>query len=98
MSTPAAIQIATMTAAAIVATRVGLLDDSLRLVTALREDLLRDQPDDEHDPERNEDQVVEIPQDGDEIGDQVDRGEGVADHDKGQGLRIPGDARVAQAQ
>ncbi len=86
------IQIATMTAAAILASRVARPTISFRLPAALREDFLGDQPDDEHDPQRDDDQVVQVPQNGDEIRDQVDRGEGIADNEKGQGLRIPGDA------
>ena len=67
----------------------------LRFLTALRKDLRRDHPDHKHDPQGDEDQVVQVPKNGNEIRDQVDRGEGIAEDEEGKGLRIPGDAGVA---
>jgi len=46
-----------------------------RLLAALVEDGGRDQPDHQRHPERDEDQVVQIADDGDRVGDQIDRAE-----------------------
>ena len=73
-------------------------DDFLRFLTAFREDIRRDDTDHEHEPERDQNQVVQVSQHGDEVRDQVDRTQCVGDDDQGEELRVPGDAGVAAGQ
>lgn len=43
----------------------------------------------------NENQVIEISENGNEIGDQVDRAEGISRHSGGEDPRLPGDSWVS---
>ena len=72
--------------------------DLLRFLTAFREDIRGDETDHEHEPERDEDQIVQVSENRYEVRDEIDRGEGVADDKEGEELRVPGDAGVAAGQ
>ena len=55
----------------------------------------RNQADDEPDAGGHQDQIVEISQHRNEIGNEIDRGQGIAGDDQRQRFRVPGNARVA---
>ena len=68
------------------------------LAAAIGHDVRGDQLQGQGDAQRDDDQVVQIADDRDEVGDQVNRTEGVGDDGSGEGTRIPGGARVTDCQ
>ena len=67
-------------------------------VPALREHGWRDHPANGQDAERNEYQIVQIPEHRDEVRNQVYRTESICDDDAGESFRIPGNPRVATGE
>ena len=65
---------------------------------AVGQHLPRDQPHRQGDAQGHQQQVVELSQHGDEIRDEIDRAQGVGRHQRGQGLGVPGSARVTVGQ
>ncbi len=66
--------------------------------TVLGKNWRRDQLANEHDARGDDDQVIEIPEHGNEVRDQVDGAERVS-HDRSAGSpRVPGDARIAACE
>jgi hypothetical protein len=88
-------QIVTIIAAAVQA-RLAL--QVARSLTALLQDGARDHCADCHDAQGNEHQVIEIAQDGDEVGNQINWTEGVAHNADGEQLRIPRHPRIAACE
>lgn len=68
------------------------------LEAAVVEDGGRDEPQNEGDAEGQEDDVVEVAEEGDEIGDEVDGAEGVADDEGGEELGVPGGGGVFEGE
>ncbi len=71
----------------------GLLYGAL---TTLRHHISWHEPNRERDTERDEDQVVEIAEHGDEVRDQIDRAQRVGDDRTREQFGVPGSARVAR--
>lgn len=64
----------------------------------LVEDVPGDQAHREHDAQRCQHEVVQVSQDGDRVGDQVYRAEGLAHHARREDSRVPRDPRVLYAR
>ncbi len=63
-----------------------------------RHDLRWDQLYGEHDPEREDNQLVQVAQDGDEVGDRVDRAQGIGGDSGRNRLSVPGGAWITRGE
>ncbi len=88
------IQIKTMTAAPTIPARLSG-SPLWALLAGSGDHLRRNERQSESDAGGDNDEVVEVAEDGDEIGNKVDGAEGVSDNQKNQGPGKPGSARVA---
>jgi len=69
-----------------------------RLSPVLGEDLGGDHLHGEENPERQQDELIEVAEHGDKVRDQVDRTEGIGDEECRERLGVPRHARVAARQ
>lgn len=58
----------------------------------------RNQPDRKHNAKRHDDDVIDLTENGDEVGCKVDGAQGAGSDNTGKGLRVPGDARIATGE
>src|SRR5438093_10591750 len=64
----------------------------------LGEDGGRNEPNRQREPERNENEIVEMADHGDEVRDEIDRAQRIGDRDRGDRLRRPRNAGVASRE
>ncbi len=76
----------------------GLIQRGRRRGAMLGHEIGRDQADRHHDPDRHEDQVVEIACDRDEVGNEVEGRKRIRGDRGGQGLRVPRHAWITARQ
>src|SRR6266704_1490638 len=70
----------------------------LRPRSALLQNRTRDHPDRKDDPQRDQYQIVQISQDRDEVGDEVDGAQRIGYDSRDQKLRVPGRAGMARSE
>ncbi len=75
-----------------------LFRERLRANSALREQGWRDQSAHGKNAQRHDDEVVQVSEDGDEIGNEIDRTEGVGDDAAGEQLGVPRRAGIFAGQ